>query len=92
MTFLSCCAALRCAAQFPVFLTSMWSIRLMSLSGWEGFSTGGLAWFHDLTLPAMDLAAFTAPMGGWAGGGGAGVGRASRRENGSSRLSAKLGC
>ncbi|GAB4823886.1 hypothetical protein N2152v2_010932 [Parachlorella kessleri] len=49
--------------QFPIFVTAMLSIRRMSIAGWEGFSTGGLAWFTDLTLPAMDLANFNAPMG-----------------------------
>ena len=52
-------------AQLPVFITAMAAIRTMSLSGWPGFSTGGGAWFPDLTLPAMDLATWTAPMGGW---------------------------
>ncbi|EFN57373.1 hypothetical protein CHLNCDRAFT_142761 [Chlorella variabilis] len=50
-------------AQLPVFITAMAAIRTMSLSGWPGFSTGGGAWFPDLTLPAMDLATWTAPMG-----------------------------
>lgn len=49
--------------QLPIFITAMGSIRAMSLSGWPGFSTGGAAWFPDLTQPAVDFAAMTAPMG-----------------------------
>jgi hypothetical protein len=51
-------------AQVPVFVTAMTAIRTMSLRGWPGFSDGGTAWFTDLTLPAMDLEAWTAPLGG----------------------------
>eukprot|EP00887_Chlorella_sp_A99_P004592 scaffold4.g4592.t1 len=49
--------------QLPVFITAMASIRTMSLTNWPGFATGGVAWFPDLTLPAMDLAALSAPLG-----------------------------
>ncbi|KAL4859761.1 ALBINO3-like protein 2 [Chlorella vulgaris] len=49
-------------AQVPVFVTAMTAIRTMSLRGWPGFSNGGTAWFTDLTLPAMDLEAWTAPL------------------------------
>ena len=49
--------------QLPVFITSVWAIRRMSLSGWPGLSDGGALWFPDLTLPALDLASMTAPLG-----------------------------
>lgn len=51
--------------QLPVFITAMWSIRTMALSSWPGFDTGGVAWFKDLNLPALDLTTLTAPMGTW---------------------------
>ena len=50
-------------AQLPVFMTAMAAIRTMSLNSWPGFSSGGTAWFTDLTLPAMDLANMVAPLG-----------------------------
>lgn len=50
-------------AQLPVFITAMATVRTMSLDGWPGFSEGGAAWFQDLTLPALDLANLTAPLG-----------------------------
>lgn len=49
--------------QLPVFITAMASIRTMSLQKWPGFESGGAAWFPDLTLPALDFASMTAPMG-----------------------------
>lgn len=52
-------------AQLPVFITAMATVRTMSITGWPGFSTGGAAWFPDLTMPALDLANMVAPMGGW---------------------------
>ena len=54
-------------AQLPVFMTAMAAIRTMSLNSWPGFSSGGTAWFADLTLPAMDLTNMVAPLGGWVG-------------------------
>ncbi|KAL4444895.1 hypothetical protein ABPG77_003945 [Micractinium sp. CCAP 211/92] len=50
-------------AQLPVFVTAMAAVRTMSLDGWPGFSEGGVAWFQDLTLPAVDLGSLVAPMG-----------------------------
>ncbi|KAL4448090.1 hypothetical protein ABPG75_005309 [Micractinium tetrahymenae] len=50
-------------AQLPVFITAMATVRTMSLTGWPGFSEGGVAWFRDLTLPALDLANLVAPLG-----------------------------
>lgn len=41
--------------QLPVFVTAMWATRRMALVKWQGMSTGGTAWFPDLTLPALDL-------------------------------------
>ena len=49
--------------QLPLFITSMAAIRGMAVQGWPGFSSGGVAWFPNLTLPAMDLTSLTAPMG-----------------------------
>ncbi len=57
-------------AQLPVFITAMATVRTMSITGWPGFSSGGAAWFPDLTMPALDLANMVAPMGGCGGGGG----------------------
>ena len=44
-------------AQLPVFVTSMWAARRMAVVKWEGLQEGGLAWFPDLTQPALDLSA-----------------------------------
>jgi membrane protein insertase Oxa1/YidC/SpoIIIJ len=41
--------------QLPIFITTMATVRHMSLSNWPGFSTGGALWFTDLTLPAVKL-------------------------------------
>ncbi len=43
--------------QLPVFVTAVWATRRMALAPWPGFSEGGVAWFPDLTLPAVDLTA-----------------------------------
>ncbi|PSC76493.1 ALBINO3 chloroplastic [Micractinium conductrix] len=50
-------------AQLPVFVTAMATVRTMSLNSWPGFREGGAAWFTDLTLPAMDLTQWVAPLG-----------------------------
>ena len=50
-------------AHFPSFITMMMTIRTMAASGQHGFESGGILWFKDLTLPALDLATYTAPMG-----------------------------
>lgn len=44
-------------AQLPVFVTSMWAARRMAVVKWEGLREGGVAWFPDLTQPALDLSA-----------------------------------
>jgi hypothetical protein len=49
-------------AQVPVFVTSVWAIRRMSVSDWPGLADGGALWFRDLTLPALDISQMTAPM------------------------------
>ena len=49
--------------QLPVFVTAMASVRTMSSNNWPGFSTGGIAWFPDLTFPAVDIFNWTAPYG-----------------------------
>lgn len=45
----------------------MWATRRMALVKWQGMSTGGTAWFPDLTLPALDLSSTyvqqVAPLG-----------------------------
>lgn len=51
------------AVQLPVFITTVWAIRRMSVSGWPGLSEGGALWFPDLTLPALDVANLAAPLG-----------------------------
>ena len=65
-------------AQLPVFVTAMATVRTMSLNSWPGFREGGAAWFTDLTLPAMDLTQWVAPLGGWRWAGWLGQGRAGR--------------
>jgi YidC/Oxa1 family membrane protein insertase len=50
-------------AHLPSFVTMMWTVKYMAASGEYGFETGGLFWFKDLTLPAVDLVSMTAPMG-----------------------------
>lgn len=47
----------------PVFVTALMAIRRMSNASWPGFSTEGALWFPDLSLPALDLANLTAPIG-----------------------------
>ena len=43
--------------QLPVFVTTMWAARRMALLKWEGLQGGGVVWFPDLTVPAVDLSA-----------------------------------
>lgn len=47
------------AAQLPVFVTAMWASRRMALAPWPGLSDGGVLWFPDLTVPALEFAAQT---------------------------------
>lgn len=49
--------------QLPVFITAMGSVRKMSISEWPGFETGGMLWFSNLTLPALDLTQLSTPLG-----------------------------
>ncbi len=49
--------------QLPVFVTSVWAIRRMCMAEWPGLADGGVLWFEDLTLPALDVSTATAPMG-----------------------------
>lgn len=53
--------------QLPVFVTAMWAARRMAADNWPGLTTGGAAWFPDLTAPALDLSATfiqqVAPLG-----------------------------
>jgi len=51
--------------QLPVFITAMLAVRRAALLPCEGMSTGGAAWFMDLTQPALDWGALTAPAGPW---------------------------
>jgi tetratricopeptide (TPR) repeat protein len=51
------------AVQLPLFIGAMATIRGMAARPWPGLEAGGAAWFPDLTLPALDLAALAAPLG-----------------------------
>jgi hypothetical protein len=64
------CDSLVCSShhlQLPVFVTAMWAARRMAADNWPGLTTGGAAWFPDLTAPALDLSATfiqqVAPLG-----------------------------
>eukprot|EP00884_Botryococcus_braunii_P015951 jgi/Botrbrau1/3039/Bobra.0070s0035.1 len=49
--------------QIPVFVSTIWAVRHMALSGWPGMSHGGTLWFPDLTEGALSLAPLSIPMG-----------------------------
>ncbi|CAD7700447.1 unnamed protein product [Ostreobium quekettii] len=49
--------------QIPIFVTSVMAVRSMANSEWPGFPEGGVLWFADLTQPAMDFWAASAPLG-----------------------------
>lgn len=49
--------------QLPVFITAVLAVRRMAAQQWPGFSTGGLAWFTDLTSGALVLEPISAPLG-----------------------------
>lgn len=51
--------SVRRSTQLPVFVTTMWAARRMALLKWAGIEQGGLGWFPDLTVPALDLSAPT---------------------------------
>ena len=47
-------------------ISAIWAVSdLSSAPPWPGLSTGGTLWFADLTAPALDWAAVSAPMGMW---------------------------
>lgn len=49
--------------QIPFFIAGMATARGLAAARWPGLETGGLAWFSDLTLPALEYSSLTAPMG-----------------------------
>ena len=50
-------------AQVTVLVYGLYSVRYMAKEGWSGLAAGGPAWAVDLTLPAVDVATATAPLG-----------------------------
>jgi len=50
-------------AHVTVLVYGLYSVRYMAKTGWRGFSEGGPSWAVDLTLPAVDVATLTAPLG-----------------------------
>jgi YidC/Oxa1 family membrane protein insertase len=50
-------------AQIPVFVTALLAVRRLALAPGSPLHAGGAAWAADLTLPALDAASWTAPMG-----------------------------
>ena len=50
-------------AHLPCFVAMMLTVRHMASTPTYGFDSGGALWFRDLTLPAFELASYTAPMG-----------------------------
>lgn len=51
-------------AQIPLFACAMMAVRRLASEGdSNGLISGGFFWFSDLTLPAMDIATMSAPMG-----------------------------
>lgn len=50
-------------AQVSVLVYGLYSVRYMAKEGWRGLDAGGPFWAVDLTLPAVDLATMTAPLG-----------------------------
>ena len=51
--------------QLPVFITIVMAVRRMAYLPVPGLDSQGLAWFSDLTLPAMTISSWAAiiPMG-----------------------------
>lgn len=49
--------------QLPVFITAMGAVRTLCLEPRPGLSSGGIAWFPDLTQCAVDFSSMTSPMG-----------------------------
>ena len=49
--------------QFPIFLTGVLAVRRMAGIPWPGFQTGGVAWFSDLSFPAIVWEPLAAPLG-----------------------------
>ena len=55
-------------AQIPFFLCAVMAVRRLAADGANnGLVTGGALWFQDLTVPAVDMAMMTAPMGPYGG-------------------------
>ena len=55
-------------AQIPFFLCAVMAVRRLAADGANnGLVTGGALWFQDLTVPAVDVAMMTAPMGPYGG-------------------------
>lgn len=51
-------------AQIPFFACAMMAVRRLAAEGaTNGLTSGGVLWFGDLTLPAMELTTLSAPMG-----------------------------
>lgn len=54
--------------QIPLFACCVMAVRRLSQDGANnGFNSGGIAWFVDLTLPAVDVGTMIAPMGSYGG-------------------------
>lgn len=51
------------AVNISVLFYGLYSVRHMAAVRWSGFESGGPFWAADLTLPAVDLASMTAPLG-----------------------------
>ena len=50
-------------AQVSVLVYGLYSVRYMAKEGWRGLDVGGPFWAVDLTLPAVDVATMSAPLG-----------------------------
>ena len=50
-------------AQVSVLVYGLYSVRYMAKEGWRGLDVGGPFWAIDLTLPAVDVATMSAPLG-----------------------------
>ena len=51
------------AVNISVLFYGLYSVRHMAAISWPGFEREGPFWAADLTLPAVDLASMTAPLG-----------------------------
>lgn len=49
--------------QFNVFMSMSVALRNMSVAMWPGFDTQGLAWFIDMTKPAVELGTYATGYG-----------------------------